>query len=351
MMDDKAALEDIRNGGQAGVQAIRARYQPRLRIYAEKYLPKKQVEPVVQSVLARFEKNVDKLNERELSAWLYQITDFAIDGVALKYIHQGEERSKKELGCTILYKHYVTSVLGDLIAKHHIPHKDVEVLLEDVIFKLCKSIDNFRQECSVLTFLYWHIIPSIVNDYRRKHRRDDLITPLGDEAEVQSDENDGEERFFKKRCLEQVKALLEREGNTGLLSCLEARLWRQQGLSVREISEKIGRNYDATTTFLCDCRQRLAQYPPLQECHDIFLKMCLEDAKAKLDRQGSNDDDILTCLQAMILKLQGKSIGEVAEQIGKTSRETTAYLSDCQQKLMQHPAIEKECQEWLEYLK
>ncbi len=37
--------------------------------------------------------------------------------------------------------------------------------------------------------------------------------------------------------------MMIREGNIELLNCLEALLWQQQGLSIQEISEKIGKNY------------------------------------------------------------------------------------------------------------
>jgi DNA-directed RNA polymerase specialized sigma24 family protein len=178
-------------------------------------------------------------------------------------------------------------------------------------------------------------------------------------SEVKLDNDLFEQRLAKevapnnlelKICLEEVKAKLEHEGHTDLLNCLQALFWQKsEGLSITEISEKIGRRYNATKTYLSECRKRLMQYPPLQECEGVFLKMCLEKVKANLERDGSNAE-IVACLQAYLSKLSGKSIRDIALQTGKTNREINAYLSKCKKKLRQHPAIPEKCRAGLKYL-
>jgi len=91
-MDDKAALEDIRNGGHKGYLALCERYERRLRDYAG-YLPETVAEKVVKKVLSQLEQSLSRFNqETELSTWLYRMTDYAIDELALENIREGGER-------------------------------------------------------------------------------------------------------------------------------------------------------------------------------------------------------------------------------------------------------------------
>ena len=90
-MDDKAALEDIRNGGHKGYLALCERYERRLRDYAG-YLPETVAEKVVKKVLSQLEQGGYSFNqETELSTWLYRMTDYAIDELALERIRLSDE--------------------------------------------------------------------------------------------------------------------------------------------------------------------------------------------------------------------------------------------------------------------
>jgi RNA polymerase sigma factor (sigma-70 family) len=462
-MDDKAALEDIRNGGQAGYKAIRARYEPRLRDYATKYLPKKFVEKVVQQVFAQFEKSMDNFKETDLSTWLYRETDYVIDEVALEDIRKGGRE-----GYIILHNHYVTSLYNYVREKYHPTEESAKKVVEDVFVKFYQRLLEFKKSSGIKRWLYkmadrlagdswlfkrlpregesckevqpqeyWYkyvtakvpiessndvaqevflkfcksilsfegksslstwvtkIAKSVVATHWQDEVRNKKVYPKKtlnendeevviksfkeDEIQAQNpltisivpphredDETDEEitllfeflnEKYGTEehnrdiqRCVNEVKAHLERDGNLYLLNCLQVHILMSKGYLQEEIADRLGISHATMRVRMSTCRKKLIQYSPLQECLGIFLKMCLEQVKADLERQGSNDDDILMCLQAHILKLQGKATGEVAEQIGKKSRETKAYLSDCKKKLMQHSAIPKECRKWLKYL-
>ncbi len=271
-------------------------------------------------------------------------------------------RNQGQKGFLVLYKRYVKSLRYHVICKYHIPKDSVDDVLQEIFLKFFKNIESFRSDCGILTWLN-KIAISVVSDYWRKNAKEDHSVNYDEDYDEETEKESQLLDFLKFKseteedhrhleiCLEQTKARLKREGNTELLNCLEAQLWQQQGLSIQEISEKIGRNYNATKTYLSQCTKRLAQSPYLQECKGIFLKICLEHVKANLERDGSKDAEIIACLEAHISSLQGISLGEIATRRGNKIRETKSYLSDCREKLMQHSSIPRECRKWLDYLK
>jgi RNA polymerase sigma factor (sigma-70 family) len=271
-------------------------------------------------------------------------------------------RNKGQTGFIILYKRYAKPLHYHLTCKYKIPMDAVDDVLQEIFFKFFKDIESFREDCSILTWLNT-IAKSVASDYWRKNAKEDNSVNYNDDYNDDTEQNtelfdiiklksqSEEDHRDIKICLEQTQIHLKREGKTELLKCLEALLWQQEGLSIQEISEKIGKSYDATKTYLSECKNKLAQYPPIQECKGIFLKICLERVKAKLEREGSKDTDIIACLETIISRLQGTSIENIAAQRGTKIRETKAYLSSCIEKLKQHPAIPKKCQKWLDYLK
>jgi len=333
--------------------------------FAVKSLRKQFAKKVVLKVFAQIEKNCQSVGSEQNTDLLYQLTDNVVNEVALKYMRFGE-RDEQNLGCTVLHYCHTTNIRGYLIAKRGIPFNDIDYETENVFVKFYKNIHLFRQDCLVSTWLariadnvasdYWRdtqryrkLQEQIVPQYPNGSKQNDEPETLVDEA-IAIDTTNFENDFGDKRCLEQVKAQLESEGNTYLLECLEAHRLESEGFSKPEIGEKIGRTKDATKQFMVTCRKKLVQYQSIQECRGIFLKMCLENIKADLERDGFNDTEILNCLQVYLLKLLRQPTPKIANQIGKSSRETKAYFFDCKEKLMQHPAISKECREWLAYL-
>lgn len=344
-MDDKAALEDIRNGGQEGCKVLRKRYELRLCNYVAKYLPKKLVKNVVQKGFAQFEKGIQYFNQAsDISTELYRIIDNAIDEVAIKDIRHGNRE-----GYTIVYRHYVNSLINYVRGKYHLPKYGAEEVVQNVFLEVYKSIMRFEGRSSLKTWLS-RITDNVVYDWLEKEqkqpKKSQILNGSDEDGEIEESEVVAHNELDDKMCLEKVKILLKNEGNIYLLECLEAHRLESEGFSKQEIGEKIERTTGATKQFLSTCRKKLVQYPPLQECQGIFIKMCLEDIKADLERNGSNDTEILNCLQAYLLKLSEKPTSE----IGRTNRKTRDYLSECKEKLMQHSAVSEECRKWLTYL-
>jgi RNA polymerase sigma factor (sigma-70 family) len=190
---------------------------------------------------------------------------------------------KNEKNFIILYKKYVKSLRYHLICKYHIPMDAVDDVLQEIFFKFFKNFESFRQDCSIPTWLN-KIAQTVVIDYWRKNAKEDNSVNYNEDYNDDTEQNtelfdiiklksqSEEDHRHLQICLEQIKIHLKREGKTELLNCLEALLWQQEGLSIQEISEKIGKSYDATKTHLSQCKKKLAQYPLIQECKGIFFK-------------------------------------------------------------------------------
>lgn len=265
------------------------------------------------------------------------------DQTALEDIRKN---GKKGIGCIILYKRYVDDISDHIRDIYNIPENDVAYLVEEVFVKFYNK-KAFKRGCEISSLLN-PIIQKVVKTYSEKRSKDkDSV------SDVQFDEppTSQEIKYDDQICLEQIRERLERE-DTELANCFEAMLlFYKYEKTIKDISEEIGRNLDATKTYLSYCKKRLAKYPPLQECRGIFLKICLESVKANLERDGFNDPELIACLEVCILRLQGKSIQEIAFKRWATVRETQCYISECIEKLRQHPMIPEECREWLQYLK
>ncbi|KHD06015.1 hypothetical protein PN36_18150 [Candidatus Thiomargarita nelsonii] len=196
------------------------------------------------------------------------------DKAALKDIRKGGQE-----GYSVLYKHYVSSLRYHLIGKYRIPEKSVDDVLQDIFLKFFKSIPDFKENCSVSTWLYWQIIPRAVSDFWRKND-DSRLESIeqhpenedGDEGGLLdniSQENSKKAQIDLERqmCLEQVFALLKRDSSkSSLCECLKALTLQAQGLSIEEIAKQIGRTPVATRSYVYSCKKKLSQYQPLQDC-------------------------------------------------------------------------------------
>ncbi|MDM8558732.1 RNA polymerase sigma factor [Candidatus Parabeggiatoa sp. HSG14] len=195
-------------------------------------------------------------------------------------------RNGGQSGYTVLYKRYVKSLRYYMIAKHNIPEKSVEDVLQKTFIKFFDSLPNFKQNCSLSTWLYL-IANSAASDYWRKNKSDgNTISIHNDETEegnnlidvlleplltekFQKEEND----LDIQMCLERALAQLESDGSkNSLLNCLKILTLQAQGASIEEISKKIERTLVATRRYLSDCRTRLKQYQPIQWCRELLNK-------------------------------------------------------------------------------
>jgi len=80
-----------------------------------------------------------------------------------------------------------------------------------------------------------------------------------------------ENDFEFQRSLERTFAQLERDESNHLLrGCLETLILQAQNQSIQKIAVQIGKDYEATKTYLSKCRQRVMQYPPIQWCWEEY---------------------------------------------------------------------------------
>jgi RNA polymerase sigma factor (sigma-70 family) len=204
------------------------------------------------------------------------------DKEALDDIKKGGEQ-----GFLVLYRKYVESLQAHLIAKHRIPKDDVEDVLQDIFVKFLNSLPGFRRDCSVLTWLYW-ITKSVATDYWRKKQKQGYPIP---ENHISLDDQDSYDsidsllnQFYQSPpekgpndldiqiCLERAFEQLQRQGakKKSHLDCLIALIFKEQGFTIAEISEKINKTNDATRRYLSNCRKKLREYQPIKDCWEFF---------------------------------------------------------------------------------
>jgi len=199
------------------------------------------------------------------------------DKAALEDIKNGGQS-----GYTVLYKQYVKSLRYYLIAKYNIPESSVEDELQKIFIKFFDSIPSFKHNCSVSTWLYI-ITKNVANDYWRKKKSEGVAIPI-DVPDDETGESDNlidvllepllteawkkeQNDFDIQRCLERALAQLERDGSKAYhLNCLKNLTLQAQGASIEEVSKKIERTPVATRRYLSDCRTKLGQYQPIQQC-------------------------------------------------------------------------------------
>jgi RNA polymerase sigma-70 factor (ECF subfamily) len=240
------------------------------------------------------------------------------DHTALKDIRKGGQK-----GYTALYQRYAITLRGYVISKYHIPTDDVEDILQQIFLKFFNTIDTFKQDCSISTWLH-EIAKSVAIDHWRAQAKYDYPLEKADDSKGYDDDDaarrrsqqaelkaqhprtvsiskhDGEtedsriaarndaidallepflmERFQKTQndleiqiCVEHALAQLKRDGSkASLLKCLNALTFQAQGSSIQEIAKELGKNPDTTRRYLLDCRTRLKQYQPIQRCRELL---------------------------------------------------------------------------------
>jgi RNA polymerase sigma-70 factor (ECF subfamily) len=199
------------------------------------------------------------------------------DRAALEDIKNGGQS-----GYTVLYKRYVKSLRYYLIAKYNIPENVVEDELQKIFIKFFDNIPSFKQNCSISTWLYI-IAKNVANDYWRKKKSEGIVIPI-DVPDDETGNSDNlidillepllmeswkkEQNYFDiQRCLERALAQLECDGSkASLLNCLKTLTLQAHDASIEEVSKKIERTPVATRRYLSDCRKKLGQYQPIQQC-------------------------------------------------------------------------------------
>jgi RNA polymerase sigma-70 factor (ECF subfamily) len=238
------------------------------------------------------------------------------DKAALEDIRKGGQK-----GFTILYNHYVRSLRYQLITKYRIPEEAVDDVLQDIFIKFFNSIHNFKENCSVSTWLYW-ITKSVATDYWRQRGKEDYpIKEMGDNQDYDDD--------AARRKSRQVELKAQ---NPRTVSMSQVETKTEEGCTQNQAIEAL-------------LYEEVLKEQSQKAHNDLDIQMCFERALAQLERDGSKAS-FLNCLKALTFQAQGASIKEIALEIGRTPDATRRYLSDCRAKLKQYQPIQR-CRELL----
>ncbi len=238
------------------------------------------------------------------------------DKAALEDIRNGGDT-----GYSVLYKRYIESLRSRVIAKHQIPEYDVDDVLQEIFLKFFRSLPDFRQDCSISTWLYW-IANSVSTDYWRKKGKEDY--PREEFDQRQGDDEDDAARRQSR----------------------QAELKAQNPRTIRIDTHNDGIQENPMNDTIDDQLDQFYQEHSQKAQNDLDIQMCLERALAQLQHDGSNAS-LQNCLKALTFRAQGSSIAEIAEEIGRNPSTTRRYLSDCRTKLKQYQPIRR-CWEWLD---
>jgi RNA polymerase sigma factor (sigma-70 family) len=206
MMDEQAALEDIKNGGQSGYTFLYKQYVKSLRYYliAKYKIPENSVEDELQKIFIKFFDSIPSFKHNcSVSTWLYIIT---------KNVANDYWRKKKSEGVAIPI---------------------------DVPDDETGDSDNLI---------------------------DILLEPLLTES-WKKEQNDFDIQRCLERVLAQLERDASKASH---LNCLKALTLQAHGASIEEVSQKIERTSMATSRYLSDCRKKLGQYQPIQRCRELL---------------------------------------------------------------------------------
>ena len=208
MMDDQAALEDIKNGGQSGYTALYKQYVKSLRYYliAKYNIPESSVEDELQKIFIKFFDSIPSFKQNcSISTWLYIIA---------KNVANDYWRKKKSEGVAIPID-VPDDETGD-------SDNLIDILLEPLL------MESWKKE---------------QNDFDIQRCLERTLAQL---------ERDGSKASH--------------------LNCLKTLTLQAQGASIEEVSKKIERTPVATRRYLSDCRKKLGQYQPIQRCRESLYK-------------------------------------------------------------------------------
>jgi len=237
-MDDKAALEDIRKGGQKGFTILYNHYVRSLRyqLITKYRIPEEAVDDVLQDIFIKFFNSIHNFNENcSVSTWLYWITK----SVATDYWRQqGKEDYPKKK------RDENQDVPDEATAQQHAFKAQPSRTVSMSQFE-SETEEGCTQNQAIEALLYEEVLKE---QSQKAHNDLDI-----------------------QMCFERALAQLERDASkASFLNCLKALTFQAQGASIKEIALEIGRTPDATRRYLSDCRAKLKQYQPIQRCRELL---------------------------------------------------------------------------------
>lgn len=154
------------------------------------------------------------------------------------------------------YRHYLADLMTIAQQKVESP-KDAEELVQETFINALRQISLFQGKSSLKTWLVSILRHEIADFYRKKYAKKALkLLPLGEQLLAQPVEDSAELNEDVRRALGQM------------LQKWQVILWLKyvDGLSVKQISAKVGRSFKAVETDLYRARQSFRKtYLALQE--------------------------------------------------------------------------------------
>jgi len=172
------------------------------------------------------------------------------DKEAIEDMRQGGTTGFEEL-----HRRYQGRLKGYLMSSKYYGFD--KLLAEDIcnktFFRFYQKIDLFKQECSVFSWLC-----RLARNFLPKPE------PV---TEQLSEQDLLFEHDIETLCIERcVRQAIAKNKNGPLAKCLKALMFSIEGMSIKEIAEKIGRTENATTTFMTGCRKRLRETAEFKRC-------------------------------------------------------------------------------------
>lgn len=179
-----------------------------------------------------------------------------------------------------LYKRYVKSLRSYVINQCQVPEADADDVVHNIFGKFWKKGCNSTapdNETSLLLLM----TKNIVGDYWRKQGKNkDRFININFGEDEKNNISAIEEAICNQKaqqeshdleiliCLQQVFAQIEDNSDIYLLNCLQIHQLIVAGHTTEDIATQIDRTAGAIRQHISQCRKKLKQYPPLQECWD-----------------------------------------------------------------------------------
>jgi len=175
-------------------------------------------------------------------------------------------RQQGERGLYHFFMRYDRSLRSWLQAQYSLSEADAHEVSNDVFHEFYKTIHNFRQEASVLTWLcrigHYRSLDKIrAHKGRHEAEIEDELLLLN-----QPSLEDIERELCYQQCLARLINAVEQENPYS--DCLKVLTLQAYGQSIDDIAKALNRSTGATRVFMTACRKKL-------ESH--WLKQCQED--------------------------------------------------------------------------
>ena len=164
-------------------------------------------------------------------------------------------------GFAILHRCYEGRLKKYLISRYNVDKSISEEICNGTFFKFYKTINQFREESSVFTWLI-KLASHEISDYFAKIRR--ALPPSDNKIKYDIKfEPEIEKDLCYERCMRNVIAKIK---NSSYANCIKVLIFFTQEQSIKEIAIKINRTPNATAVFMTSCRQKLQKNRDIKRC-------------------------------------------------------------------------------------